>query len=429
MTTVDVIVVGAGVAGLSAAAALRAAGLRCAVLEAGPRIGGRAHTTTPAALGGAAFDHGAAWLHNAADNPLAPIARAAGRTLLAASATRERRRFIGDRLASDAECADYEATYAAVDEMASARAASGPDISLAAAMAPLAGRPWSASIATWEGAIIAAADADDLSLRDWHNNRLDGDNLALPGGLGAFVRSVLGPLAGPVQTDAPVHRIRWQEAGGVAVESARGTLHARACLCTVSTGVLRAGRIAFTPALPARTEAAIGHLPMGLLSKLCLRARGEDRLGLPPHAGASQQVQNLGDPAMMFGFWPHGYDHAIGYIGGRAAWDLARAGAEATAAFARERLGAMFGARARRLFEGSAAIATTWGTDPLFLGAYCYPPPGHAEARQILAEPLADGRLAFAGEACHATRAGTVAGAWISGARAAAAMAAVCRNS
>jgi monoamine oxidase len=89
----------------------------------------------------------------------------------------------------------------------------------------------------------------------------------------------------------------------------------------------------------------------------------------------------------------------------------------------------MFGARARRLFEGTAAIATSWGTDPLFRGAYCYALPGHAEARHDLAEPLADGRLAFAGEACHATRGGTVAGAWISGTRAAAAMAAVCRNS
>ena len=37
----------------------------------------------------------------------------------------------------------------------------------------------------------------------------------------------------------------------------------------------------------------------------------------------------------------------------------------------------------------------------------------------ILAEPIADGHLMFAGEACNTPYAGTVAGAWISGQKAA----------
>src|SRR5579859_2926504 len=62
---VDVVVVGAGVAGLAAASQLRARGRSCALLEAADRIGGRAWTTHPAALGGKPFDHGASWLHTA----------------------------------------------------------------------------------------------------------------------------------------------------------------------------------------------------------------------------------------------------------------------------------------------------------------------------------------------------------------------------
>ena len=72
-----VVVIGAGVAGLAAAAALRRRGMDVTVLEASGRIGGRAHTTVPALLG-APFDHGATWLHAAERNPLAELARRTG---------------------------------------------------------------------------------------------------------------------------------------------------------------------------------------------------------------------------------------------------------------------------------------------------------------------------------------------------------------
>ncbi|HVB67920.1 MAG TPA: FAD-dependent oxidoreductase, partial [Acetobacteraceae bacterium] len=76
MTEVDVVVIGAGLAGLGAAAALRQAGARAVVLEAAGRIGGRAHTVHAPELGGAWFDLGAIWFHNAEQNPLVPLAEA-----------------------------------------------------------------------------------------------------------------------------------------------------------------------------------------------------------------------------------------------------------------------------------------------------------------------------------------------------------------
>ena len=86
MSDVDVVVIGAGLAGLGAATALRAAGRRALVLEAADRIGGRAWTTQPPELGGVWFDMGAVWLHSAEVNPLVPIAETAGDTLLRADA-------------------------------------------------------------------------------------------------------------------------------------------------------------------------------------------------------------------------------------------------------------------------------------------------------------------------------------------------------
>ena len=81
MKDVDVVVVGAGIAGLGGGAWLRRAGFSVELIEATERIGGRAHTIRPALLGGAMLDAGASWLHAAERNPLVPIAREAGETL------------------------------------------------------------------------------------------------------------------------------------------------------------------------------------------------------------------------------------------------------------------------------------------------------------------------------------------------------------
>ena len=83
VTDTDVIIIGAGVAGISAARALKALGLSAVILEARDRIGGRALTETGTL--GRAFDRGPYWLHNKATNPLVPLARQAGVGLLESS--------------------------------------------------------------------------------------------------------------------------------------------------------------------------------------------------------------------------------------------------------------------------------------------------------------------------------------------------------
>ena len=85
------------------------------------------------------------------------------------------------------------------------------------------------------------------------------------------------------------------------------------------------------------------------------------------------------------------------------------------AAGRRARFAAIFGSDA---VLGEAVISD-WGTNPLFLGSYSHARPGHHASRAQLATPLGEGRLRFAGEACHSRFAGTVAGAWLSGVSAA----------
>ena len=411
---VDVAVVGAGVAGLAAAARLRRAGRSCALIEASGRIGGRAFTDCPAALGGAWFDHGATWLHDAEHNPLTAIARAAGEVLIDSDAVRRWRVQIGARVATAAEMALYRAAWAAFATMVRGRAETAADISFAEAMAPLRGNPWAATIELWEAAQIAAADPARLSLRDWRDNDLSGSNLIVEGGIGAFVARRLGAMAGAVALDTPALGVAWGD--GVRVATARGTIRARAAIVTVSTGVLADG-IRFDPALPDATQAAIAALPMGLLTKIALPARGADRLGMAETMSVRRQVV-AGEASLSFTFWPFGRPYVQSFLGGPAAWALSRAGAAATEDFAREQLRVLLGATADRCL--GPAVVTGWGEDEWHHGSYAYATVGNAGARAVLGTPIADGRLVFAGEAaCIDGLAGTVGGAYRSGARAA----------
>ena len=72
---VDVAIVGGGAAGIAAGRHLSALGRSVLIVEALPRIGGRAHTVQ---LGGMPIDFGCGWLHSAERNPLVPLAEACG---------------------------------------------------------------------------------------------------------------------------------------------------------------------------------------------------------------------------------------------------------------------------------------------------------------------------------------------------------------
>ena len=415
----DVIIIGAGLAGLAAAATLKRRGLRAVVMEASARAGGRAYTTHPAELGGTTwFDHGAMWLHAADRNPLVPIARAAGENLVASDIFRTERSFVGSHLATAEETADYEKTWPTFTATADAILATQDDAPLAAVAQRMADNPWAVAVENWEGPVINVADANAFSLRDWRTNVLEGPNLIIPGGIGAFAERVLAPMAAEIYFHSPATRVRWQCPDGVAVETPRGTLRAGAVIVTVSTGVLTSGAIAFDPALPDTTKADLRALPMGLALKIAFRATGEDRLDLPDHCSIDRQVGRSGEPAMVFSAWPTGRNFLSGWVGGSFAWDLNRAGPRAIEDFARSELRRSLGSRIDRALQ--FALITQWGNDPHYQGAYAYARPGMVAARSRLAAPLGDGQFQLAGEAFNSDGlAGTLAGAWNSGVRAA----------
>ncbi|HYF09595.1 MAG TPA: FAD-dependent oxidoreductase, partial [Acetobacteraceae bacterium] len=309
----DALIIGAGCAGIAAARALIAGGKTCAVLEAGPRVGGRAFTDR--ATLGLPVDLGATWLHLAEENPLTPFAEAFGLERLDHDTVRQRLLHLGDRFATDAELRAFEAADDAFeDAILRAVAERAEDASVADAMPR--GGPWDATVAHWRGAQISAAEVERLSLRDYAASLLGGPNLRLRAGIGALVERLAEGL--PIRRNAPVARLRW---GGAGVEAAGafGTLRARAAIVTVSTGVLAAGGIVFDPPLPARHREAIQALPLGLLTKVVFRAASADRLDIPPFAGLRRRVDGPGDRPVSWIGWPFGEPVLECFIGGTRA--------------------------------------------------------------------------------------------------------------
>ncbi|HZH48034.1 MAG TPA: FAD-dependent oxidoreductase, partial [Roseococcus sp.] len=356
----DVVVVGAGCAGIAAARALARRGLGCVVLEAGARIGGRAWTESRSL--GAPFDHGATWLHQAHDNPLTAHAG----HVMDHDTVRESRLSLDGRHATPAEMVGYAQALDAFE--AAIATIAGPDRPLAEA-APRGGR-WDATIAHWLGNQISAAPLTALSREDFLATELDGPNLLPEIGVGGVVARLATGL--PIRLGCAVERLRW-DGPGVVAEGGFGALRARAAIVTVSTGVLAAQRIRFAPKLPAATREAIHGLPLGVLNKLGFRATGADRLDLGPFHSVRLAVSAAHPHPFGWIAWPFGRDHLFGFVGGDHAWALARAGATEEAA--RADLAAIFGGRAAAAL--GVCAGTDWASDPLFLGSYSHARPGH----------------------------------------------------
>jgi len=406
----DVVVIGAGMAGLAAARALGEVGLAVAVLEARGRIGGRAVTDTAAF--GVPVDLGCSWLHAAPRNPLTPVARRLGFAPEPDDA--EPRLYLDGVRADDEAWRAVDAAWARLARRLDAAAARGEDVSAAAAAPPR--DRWDRIVAANMGPLAAGVAFEDLAVMDWAAQVETGDDALLPAGLGSMVARFGAGL--PVRLATPVTRIRW-DGPGVAVETAAGTLRARVAVVTVPPAVLAAGGIAFTPALPEPTQAALAGLPMGLLNKVVLRF-APGTLAVPPTTG----VQGWAGDGPLYDVLlrPFGADLAIAFYGGPQAHALEAAGEAAAVAVALDGLASLLGSSVARGFRDGRA--TRWGADPWARGAYAAQRPGHAGARTALAAPVAD-RLVFAGEACDPAWATQLAGAYLSGRAAARAVAAM----
>ena len=397
MTDPDVIVIGAGAAGLGAARRLAAAGLAVRVIEARNRVGGRAWTAHDPS--GLPIELGCAWLHSADENELSTIAVQSGLTL--DKTLPPWRTQIGNIGFPAADQADFRAAlgrlFARLDEAGEAEADQPGDRLLER------GNRWN-PLLNATSTYINGVELDQLSVHDFFRYRDTGVNWRITEGYGRLMAAMAADL--DIVLDCPASLIEHTEAL-VRIATPRGDLRARAVIVTVPTDVLCAGALEFRPALPGKMEAA-SMLPLGLADKLYLRLDDADEFPKDSHLYCALDTARTGSYHVR----PFGRPLIEVYFGGRFARELEDGGEGAFASFAIGQLASLLGDTIRKRLHPIAA--TAWARDPFARGSYSHARPGHADARAVLAAPV-DARLFFAGEACSVHDFSTAHGAYRSG--------------
>ncbi len=400
----DIVVIGAGAAGIAAARRIVAANRRVIVLEAASQIGGRC--LTDSSTFGVPFDRGARWMHNPESNPMVRLARGAGLEMVPAPAGQRIR--IGRRNARAGETEELLATLVranrAIDDASRARA----DVSCASVLPKDLG-DWASTVEFVLGANPTGKDLRDVSTIDKARAQDRTAAIACRQGLGTLIAK-LGEQV-PVSLSTPAIRIAWS-GRDVTVETSAGKIAARAAIVTVSSNVLTAGNIKFTPDIPKRQLDAAAQLSLGSYDHIALQLPGNP-LGLGRDDVIIEQ-SNSTRTALLFANIGGSSLCSID-VAGSFGRDLSAKGQPAMVAFAVEWLTKLFGSEAGAAVKNSSA--SRWNAAPFVLGAMSSAAPGAQPSRKILSEPV--GSMFFAGEATHETMWGTVDGAWDSGERAA----------
>jgi len=430
---VDVLVIGAGFSGLSAADHVRALGHRCLVLEATDHAGGRARSGEalgsgrPNELGAlmihgrTAVTHGWAKRFGLAVRPL-PVLR---RTCFAYHRKVGRYPWFAlpfhPVIGARAAIAGYRTIPRALLRY------DGPDCSLAALE-----DEWKVSgrtrlLVDLLHAHTYATDSDTVGVRGSAEEDREASetyyfhNFQLVAGYSALARRVAEHLGSAIRFGRAVTRVLRSETGvEVRATTVQGeeVYRARTVIVTIPLGVLKAGAVEFDPPLPEAKRKAIGRIAFGDGYAVSMRLRG------------GTMRSRLGNFSLLWGGTASTFyrptvdlnapsDVLTAFTVGREARRRAYLGRDEliAATLAEWAEVAPKGATLGAVEESDVHL---WTLDPWTRGAYSFLPVGGSLAdRRELAAPV-DGRLFFAGEATNLTgESATVSGAILSGHRAA----------
>jgi monoamine oxidase len=399
----DIIIVGAGAAGIAAARRIAAAGRRFVLLEASDHIGGRCVTDTRTF--GVPYDRGAHWIYTPDQNPLTKLTPRRGVEVYPAPPSQKVR--IGRRYAREGELEDFLSAEVrairAINDMA--RRADVP----CEQVMPNDLADWRATVEFALGPGLCGKDLAQVSSVDFSKAAERNAATFCRQGFGALIAALGDGI--PVQLSTPVKSI--DSRGALRVETAKGMLAARAVIVTVSTNVIASGRIQFSPELPHRNIDAFGRLSLGSYDHIALELTGNP-LGLESDDLVIEKSADIHTAAMLANV--SGTPLCVIDVAGAFGRDLAAQGEAAMVSFASDWLAGLYGTDVKKAI--GRTHATRWGNDPWTLGASSAAVPGGQFARRTLMEPVSDA-IWFAGEAAHETLWGTVGGAWDSGERAA----------
>jgi monoamine oxidase len=419
----DVIVVGAGMAGLAAASELRALGLDVLVLEARNKIGGRVDTDYEFASHpierGAEFVHGenvVTWelirkfglqTLSAFEDDDSLFIDAAGQILPITQAAQLPG---GDSL-------KFMSTRSGVDELAKSWVKSRkPDTDLSSMLQAygvvLDPKFYPIVSHSFEG--LDAAGLQQLGVYGLVETSYEGDGDAdfrITEGYSSLSHHLARELQ--IRLAEPVDRVTWNASGARVTTAAGNTLEARKIVITVPLAQLQKSAIRFEPPLTSDKQNAINRLGAGHIVKIILQF--DD-----PFWPASMECFSTDKHT---GFWwrpgwnrPDEASVLTAYAGAALADRLVSSGNDAAIQIALDDLNQLFGNSVKTKYTHGMVL--NWQAEPYIEMAYSFCPVGAAGLRRVLSYPV-EGVLFFAGEATSVERNATVHGAIESGRRAA----------
>jgi monoamine oxidase len=412
----DVVVIGAGIAGLTAARTLAEAGVRVTVVEALPRIGGRILTHR---VGGETLELGAEFIHGRPPELWALITEAGLDTY-------ERGGSQGCfKDGSLKRCREKDSAFHLLEGLEEFK---GPDVSFTQYLDGLdATEAQRASARSFvEG--FNAADSNQISVaslgaQQRAEDSIEGDRIfSLSAGydrLAQYLANRIVDCGGSIRLNSPAREIRWSP-DSVEIIDDKQTFSAPRAILTIPLGVLQSGSLTLEPRPEVILEAA-SQLRMGHATRFTLLFRE------PFWTRRSSRRQDLSFlfsldemPPVWWTTHPHPSPLLTGWIGGPRSAELASLTPDQLAERACSTLARIFSlkpARVQNLLLG--CYTHNWSSDPFALGAYSYVGAGGIDASRQLSEPVA-GTLFFAGEHTDTTgHWGTVHAALRSGLRAA----------
>lgn len=410
---VDVIVIGAGIAGLAAARRLVELGYETIILEADSAPGGRIKTDWTL---DAPFELGAGWIHGPDGNPISDLVRAADASPFVTD-DESYRVFAanGDLIAEDQIAAGFrrlEKLYAAIDgELDS-------DMPLSKAIARMGGKLKSDPVVNWMTSAYTefstGGPIDTLSAYYFDEDGVyPGEDVILTRGYDSIIRQMAGTL--DIRLNTRVQAVAYEKGDGAIVSTNAGDFEASFVICTVPLGVLKAGDIRFDPPLPKSHRRGIETIGMGNVTKLALKF---DQAFWP------EDVQYFGLMSETRGRWNYFLNYRtfseenilLGLCVGAYAEQAEAMSDDEMVADCMDAVRTMFGAG---IPAPSTHLATRWSQNPNSRGAYSYSKVGSQPKHfDDLAAPIAD-TLLLAGEHTSFEYHATVHGAYQSGLNAA----------
>jgi monoamine oxidase len=408
---VDVVVVGGGMAGLSAARTLVDAGRSVVVLEATDRVGGRVRTDRSL---GVAFDLGASWIHGTEGNPVTDLAAAAGAPTVELD--------FSDVTAFDEggeqwSIEEFEEAEVASEELLDAVLDSGEDGVSFAEVANEVDPGWAADrLRSFFASTYLAFDTGDLdqlssTLLD-AGEEFGGPEVVMSDGYDLLTTHLADGL--DVRLASPVLEIA-DSGDGVVVSTSSGTIAAGRVVVAVPLGVMKAGGIRFTPPLPAGHLDAIAGIGFSAVEKF-LFVWEETFWDDTDFLVYTPSRPDLFNWFLNVNALREGANALMTFAYADEARALAGASDDEVTAIAMAHVRDMYG---DDVPEPTAMLRSRWVADPFTLGAYSFTSVAtRLEHFEVVATPV--GRVHFAGEHTDAEYFSTVHGAHLSGLRAAA---------